>query len=59
MAEEQIEKALKIWKRCTESGKWPGYGYRVGLIDPPGYAIARWEGQKTMDELARYDGVAA
>jgi len=53
MAEEQIEKALRIWKRCTDTGKWPGYGHRVRLIDPPGYMKARWEMEKTIDNLER------
>ena len=53
MSEEQIEKALRIWKRCTETGKWPGYGHSVQLIDPPGWKAAQWESQKTIDSLER------
>ncbi len=59
MAEEQIEKALRIWKQCTKSGKWPGYGHKVREIDPPGYMISRWEMEKSVDALNQYDGVAA
>lgn len=53
MAEEQIEKALRIWRQCTATGEWPGYGHRVRLIDPPGYMKARWEMEKTIDNLER------
>ncbi|MGI9500379.1 MAG: PD-(D/E)XK nuclease-like domain-containing protein [Geminicoccaceae bacterium] len=51
MAEEQIQKALRIWKQCTKSGKWPGYGHKVREIDPPGYMISRWEMEKTIDSM--------
>ncbi|MDE2473168.1 MAG: PD-(D/E)XK nuclease-like domain-containing protein [Bradyrhizobium sp.] len=35
-ANEKIERALKIWRGCLESGEWPGYsaaGYDINLTE--------------------------
>lgn len=35
-ANEKIERALRIWKRCLETNEWPGYnldGYEINLTE--------------------------
>jgi hypothetical protein len=34
-------KALDVYRTCTETGEWPGYGDAVQLVTLPGYA--QWE----------------
>lgn len=34
MADREVEDALRIWRTCLESGKWPGYSARTAFLDP-------------------------
>jgi PDDEXK-like domain of unknown function (DUF3799) len=35
MAEDRNKRAREVFKRCTETGKWPGYGPDVEMVSPP------------------------
>lgn len=41
--EKQIFRAMEIWRKCTDSGEWPGYGDRIAWPDIPAYIQAAEE----------------
>lgn len=42
LANEKLDWAIATWKRCLDTGEWPGYVPRVASIDPPAWEEARW-----------------
>jgi hypothetical protein len=53
LANEKVEHALAVWKRCLETDSWPGYPARVASVDAPGWEEARWmERQAMAQEVA-------
>ncbi len=46
IAEEKVEQAIRGWKRCLETGKWPAYDNRVHWAE-----ATAWQMQQ-MEELA-------
>lgn len=42
-ADAQLDHALAIWKRCNETGRWPGYPTRVCYAEPPAWLIAQFQ----------------
>ena len=46
MAEQQVEYAVKLWRSCMESGKWPGYTNRICYAGVKPWALAEWEEKK-------------
>lgn len=53
LANDRMDKALAIWKRCLATNTWPGYDRRIHYVDMPGYLEYSW-----MERDAR-DGIAA
>ncbi len=43
LARRKIEAGLSLWRRCVESGTWPGYESRVHWAELPQYKIWDWE----------------
>ena len=52
LADEKVEDAIELWRRCLTAGRWPGYGNRIHWVEPPVWAVARWEGRPAMSERA-------
>lgn len=53
LANEKVDEALAVWRRCLETDTWPGYPARVASIDVPGWEEARWlERQAVAQEMA-------
>lgn len=42
LAERKVDYALELWKRCLESGEWPGYPQRLCWAELPPWEEARW-----------------
>ena len=53
-ADERIEYAIRMWRRCLASGDWPGYPRRVCYIQSPAWAENQWAEREYRDS-----GVAA
>jgi hypothetical protein len=54
MAKEQIDRAVRVWRKCMKSGKWPGYTNRVCYAEAPPWTLAEWEQKKyQLDDDAR------
>lgn len=41
-AHEKARDARILWGRCLESGEWPGYPRRVGIIGAPAFYRQKW-----------------
>lgn len=41
-ARDQVDAALRLWRRCMEVGEWPGYPSTVHYVDPPPWLLAQW-----------------
>jgi hypothetical protein len=39
IGERRWKRAVNIWGRCMETGKWPGYGDAIDYISPPAWAM--------------------
>jgi hypothetical protein len=52
MADEKVERAIKLWGDCLRSGDWPGYPSRTIWIEAPPWAFQRhqerWERPEPM-----------
>lgn len=57
LADEKVEQAIEIWRRCMASGKWPGYSSRICWIAPPAWAMARWEERALLDPVQQEHGL--
>ena len=40
-AERNIESAIKAWKECMATGKWPAYPTKTAFVDPPAYLLSQ------------------
>jgi hypothetical protein len=43
MAKQKVDYGIFLWKKCMDSGEWPGYPNQVAWIDLPGWALAAWD----------------
>jgi len=43
LGDARVTEALRLWKGCVASNRWPAYDPRVLTVDAPGYELARWE----------------
>lgn len=51
LANRKIDWALDTWKRCMESGVWPGYPARTAFVTLPAWAEVQWFDREARDEL--------
>jgi hypothetical protein len=42
LGEAKVEHALGLWRRCLETGEWPGYPSQVHVAELPAWEEARW-----------------
>jgi hypothetical protein len=47
-AEQELERAIAIWRRCLETNTWPGYPRRICYADLP-----PWERTRRLERRAR------
>jgi hypothetical protein len=51
IVEQQVERAVTLWKRCMKSGQWPGYPMQTAFVEAPGWMLMRAEEQAMRDEM--------
>jgi hypothetical protein len=42
LGEAKVERALKLWRRCLENDKWPGYTTELAYAEMPAYEESRF-----------------
>jgi hypothetical protein len=42
IAEDKVNHAIRLWRACIETGKWPGYPRQVATVDALPWAEAQW-----------------
>lgn len=42
MAREQVDHALRVWRRCQERDEWPGYPTTINYVEAPPWLAAQW-----------------
>lgn len=42
IGDAKVEEAIRLWGRCLEADKWPGYPTQIAYSDAPAYQTARW-----------------
>jgi hypothetical protein len=42
LADRKVERAIALWKRCIESGEWPGYPREIAMAEMPPWEEARY-----------------
>jgi hypothetical protein len=60
MAQQQIQRGIKLWRKCMKSGKWPGYPTRICYAEAPPWTLAEWEikkGELDAEERGNDDGL--
>ncbi len=48
LAEREIDRAAKLWRRCLDTGDWPGYTDETVYADPPDYHVVQREERAEM-----------
>jgi hypothetical protein len=54
-ADQQIGRALALWKRCVEENRWPGYPQRMSMIYAPAWLIANERERELVEEARDHD----
>jgi hypothetical protein len=42
MGQKKARRAAEIWRRCLDTGIWPGFSTEIAVVDPPGWWEAKW-----------------
>lgn len=50
LANEKVDHALAVWRRCLATDTWPGYPPQVASVEAPGYEESRWLERQAMAE---------
>lgn len=48
IAEQKVNRAIEIWKRCLTAKQWNAYSNKVAWANLPSYAVTRWEEWQAM-----------
>lgn len=51
-ANQEIDRAISIWRQCVETGKWPGYSQNVAYVSAPAWLSMRQEERALREEIA-------
>lgn len=43
IANQKVEHGLFMWRKCMETGRWPGYPLLTCTVETPAWAAAQWE----------------
>jgi hypothetical protein len=46
LADDKVEAASQLWKRCLDANNWPAYPPRVHWIERPAFVEAEWQEKK-------------
>lgn len=62
-ANQKVERALSIWRRCLQTGFWPCYPTAIAYAEPPAWAVAQFQEDEIRglgyDEMQEEHGVQA
>lgn len=42
LGEDKVDKAINLWRRCMETGLWPGYPTQIATAEMPPYEEIKW-----------------
>ena len=42
MGRKKLQYAMDVWKRCLDSGRWPGYPAEITIPEYPGFKETQW-----------------
>lgn len=51
LGDAKVERAIRVWRECMRSGKWPAYPTKVCWAELPGYEEARWLEREEREEV--------
>ena len=51
VAKADVERAVRIWRKCMETGEWPGYPQFIASVDAPNWLLNQMEEQILHDEF--------
>lgn len=51
-AEQKVDKALDLWKRCLDTGTWPGYPKDICYATLPGWLESQWLEKDAREDVA-------
>jgi hypothetical protein len=51
LADEKIDKALRVWKECLDTDSWPAYTRQQVFAELPPWTSARWLEQQAAEEM--------
>ena len=46
IADEKVERAINLWRKCMKSGKWPAYPAAIHSAEPTAWQLAEAESSK-------------
>jgi hypothetical protein len=49
LGNEKVEEAIRIWRECMATDRWPGYPSRIFWPDPPAWALSQWEQRQYLE----------
>ena len=49
-ANEKVDAAIEIWRKCVTSNEWPGYPQEIAFLDPPSWTDRAWIEKKLVME---------
>lgn len=52
LANAKVDRAIRLWRECMETGEWPGYPDEVCIAELPPWEEARWLEKEAREELA-------
>lgn len=52
LANEKVDKALRIWRECLASGKWPAYPVEAYEAELPPWRESQWLEQEAREDVA-------
>jgi hypothetical protein len=52
LADDKLDYALNVWKRCLAEGRWDGYDRRTFHAEAPAWASAQWFERQDIEEVA-------
>lgn len=52
LANEKVDHAIRLWRRCLETNEWPSYPNAVAYAELPAYEEMRWLERHDLEEAA-------
>lgn len=56
LADRQVTAALKLWRQCLQTDRWPGYPARICHVDAPTWETNRWDSREAREKFIFEEG---